>query len=202
MDLPETTLRPTPDVRTTVVRAGGPPRGLLAAGLVLAALLAGLAGTGSAAAADDDVAPPVATAGPAMDGWQRPVTGAVAHAFDPPAEEWGAGHRGVDLAARTGEPVRSPAPGVVSFAGQVADKPVVVVTHADGLRSTFEPVSPAVRLGDAVGAGDVVGTLAAVPGHCAPAGCLHWGVLRGDVYLDPLALVGEATPIVLLPGGP
>ncbi|MFI2104795.1 murein hydrolase activator EnvC family protein [Isoptericola sp. NPDC019693] len=135
-------------------------------------------------------------------GWTRPVPGEVVHPFDPPAEEWGAGHRGVDLAATTGEPVRAPAPGVVSFAGQVAGKPVVVVAHADGLRSTFEPVTASRGRGDAVAAGDVVGTLAAGSGHCAPAGCLHWGVLRGEVYLDPLALLGEAPPIVLLPGAP
>ena len=77
-----------------------------------------------------------------------------------------------------------------------------VVAHADGLRSTFEPVTASVGRGDPVAAGDVVGTLAAGPGHCAPAGCVHWGVLRGDVYLDPLALLGQAAPIVLLPGGP
>jgi len=130
------------------------------------------------------------------------VPGDVVHPFDPPAEEWGAGHRGVDLAAATGEPVRSPAAGVVSFAGQVAGKPVVVVTHPGGLRSTFEPVTVSAVRGDPVAAGDVVGTLAAGPGHCAPAGCVHWGVLHGEVYLDPLALLGEAPPIVLLPGAP
>ncbi|MEL7976113.1 M23 family metallopeptidase [Isoptericola sp. F-RaC21] len=150
--------------------------------------------------ADAGVAPAVSK--PADGGWERPVPGEVAHPFDPPAEAWGAGHRGVDLAAAAGAQVRSPAAGVVSFAGQVADKPVVVVTHPDGLRSTFEPVTASVRRGDAVAAGDVVGTLAAVPGHCAPTGCLHWGVLRGEVYLDPLALLGDAPPIVLLPGGP
>jgi murein DD-endopeptidase MepM/ murein hydrolase activator NlpD len=175
--------------------------GALAAVLALVALAAGLLATVPAAAADDALAPdPVSR--PAVDGWTRPVPGALARPFDPPAEEWGAGHRGVDLAARAGEPVRSPAPGVVSFAGRVADKPVVVVTHADGLRSTFEPVTAAVGRGDQVAAGDVVGSLAPAAGHCAPAGCLHWGVLRGDVYLDPLALLGEAAPIVLLPGGP
>ncbi|MCZ2261728.1 M23 family metallopeptidase [Isoptericola sp. QY 916] len=139
---------------------------------------------------------------PAVEGWTRPVPGDVAHPFDPPAEEWGAGHRGADLAAGVGEEVRSPGAGVVSFAGQVAGKPVVVVEHPGGLRSTFEPVTAVARRGDAVAAGGVVGTLAAVPGHCAPAGCLHWGVLRGELYLDPLALLGEAPPVVLLPGAP
>lgn len=160
-------------------------------GLLAAAPLAGAAPPVPALHADGD-----------GGGWTRPVPGDVVHPFDPPAEEWAAGHRGVDLAAATGERVRSPATGTVSFAGQVAGKPVVVVEHPGGLRSTFEPVTAVARRGDAVAAGGVVGTLAAVPGHCAPAGCLHWGVLRGELYLDPLALLGEAPPVVLLPGAP
>lgn len=173
-----------------------PLRGLLAALVVLGA--AAVLATAPLAGAAPPAPVPTAEGG----GWTRPVPGDVLHAFDPPAEEWGAGHRGVDLAAGAGEPVRSPAAGTVSFAGQVAGKPVVVVAHQGGLRSTFEPVTASVGRGDPVAAGDVVGTLAAGPGHCAPAGCAHWGVLRGDVYLDPMALLGQAPPIVLLPGGP
>ena len=41
-------------------------------------------------------------------------------------------------------------------------------------------------------------SIAAEAGHCAPVTCLHWGVLRGRAYLDPLAFVGRAR-IVLLP---
>ncbi|MGW8568403.1 murein hydrolase activator EnvC family protein [Isoptericola sp. NPDC055881] len=134
--------------------------------------------------------------------WERPVPGPVAHPFDPPARRWLAGHRGADLAATAGGQVRAPAAGVVSFAGKVAGKPVVVVTHPGGLRSTFEPVTADVRVGARVGPGAVLGVLAPTPGHCAPASCLHWGVRRGEVYLDPLAFLGEQAPIVLLPGGP
>jgi murein DD-endopeptidase MepM/ murein hydrolase activator NlpD len=134
-----------------------------------------------------------------------PVPGAVLHAFDPPAEEWTAGHRGIDLAAGVGDGVASPGPGLVTFAGQVGGKRVVVVTHAGGLRSTLEPVDASVDVGTTVAGGETVGTLAPAPatgsnpGHCAPDDCLHWGVRRGDVYLDPLTLVGDAPPIVLLP---
>jgi hypothetical protein len=46
-------------------------------------------------------------------------------------------------------------------------------------------------------AGGRLGVVAAVPGHCAPATCLHWGVRRGDVYLDPLQLVGTGPPVLL-----
>jgi murein DD-endopeptidase MepM/ murein hydrolase activator NlpD len=80
----------------------------------------------------------------------------------------------------------------------LAGRGVVVVTHAGGLRSTFEPVDGALPVGAMVAAGARVGRLAMTPTHCEPAVCLHWGVLRGRTYLDPLALLGRR-PIVLLP---
>lgn len=118
--------------------------------------------------------------------------------FDAPEVRWGAGHRGVDLAATVGQEVLAPADGMVTFRGVVVDRAVLVVETAGGLRTTFEPVDSALTVGSAVGRGQPVGTVAATPGHCAPATCLHWGVLRGDVYLDPLLLVG-AVHVVLLP---
>lgn len=141
-----------------------------------------------------------ASAGSPPESWQAPADGAVLAVFDPPARPWLPGHRGVDVAAPAGTPVAAPAPGVVTFAGQVGGKPVVVVSHGE-LRSTFEPVEARRAVGDHVRAGDVVGTVTADAGaaHCAPASCLHWGVRRGATYLDPLALLGRAEPIVLLP---
>lgn len=75
---------------------------------------------------------------------------------------------------------------------------MVVVAHAEGLRSTFEPVRGQVIVGTVVRAGDPVAVLAETPGHCAPTTCLHWGVRRGDTYLDPLSFMARR-PIVLLP---
>ncbi|WP_447040258.1 murein hydrolase activator EnvC family protein [Streptomyces sp. DSM 118878] len=139
--------------------------------------------------------PPPATAWPVGT---RPT---VLRAWDPPATGYGAGHRGVDLAAPPGSPVRAVAPGRVSFAGQVAGRGVVSV-ELDGtgdppLRTTYEPVRPALKKGAKVAAGERVGTLALPTGHC-PASCLHWGLRRADTYLDPLALL----PPWLLTRGP
>ncbi|WP_199185623.1 murein hydrolase activator EnvC family protein [Streptomyces carminius] len=141
----------------------------------------------------------------------RPVPGAVEHGWRPPPARWAAGHRGVDLAARPGDPVRAVAPGRVSFAGTVAGRGVVSVelagTGAPPLRTTYEPVGARVREGDRVAAGDVVGVLEADGFHC-PAGCLHWGLRRGEVYLDPLSLLGPGRSRLLpvlgvpLPRGP
>ena len=121
----------------------------------------------------------------------------VVSGFDPPASRWGAGHRGVDLRGSVGQPVRAAAPGTVSFAGRLAGRGVVVVTHGR-TRTTYEPVTASVRRGDAVDAGAQIGRLELLGSHCLPAACLHWGLLEGERYLDPLTLVGRG-PVRLLP---
>ncbi len=139
--------------------------------------------------------------------WGWPLAGRpqVLRPFEPPAQRWAPGHRGVDLVASAGDPVRSPADGVVAFAGWVVDRPVVSVATEDGLRITLEPVTGSVPAGTPVRAAQEVGTLAVMPLHCGGAACLHWGVRSGrDRYLDPLAVLaggGRAEPPVLLPLG-
>ena len=98
----------------------------------------------------------------------------------------------------SGQSVHAPAAGTVTFGGSLAGRGVLVVAHDGGLRSTFEPVDGSVAVGARVARGEVVGVVTSTPGHCAPAVCLHWGVRRGETYLDPLAFVGRAR-IVLLP---
>jgi murein DD-endopeptidase MepM/ murein hydrolase activator NlpD len=88
-------------------------------------------------------------------------------------------------------------PGTVGFAGSVGGKPVVTVLHG-GRRTTYEPVVATVERGQAVDAGDVLGRLIVTDSHCFPAACLHWGLVDGETYLDPLTLVGSA-PVRLLP---
>ena len=117
--------------------------------------------------------------------------------FDPPQQDWYAGHRGVDLLGTPGSPVRSALAGTVSFAGTIAGRGVLVVDHGR-LRTTYEPVRADVRVGDRVGAGAVLGTLQAARGHCPPRACLHWGLVEGETYLDPLGLLGQG-PVRLLP---
>ena len=126
----------------------------------------------------------------------RPVPQVVAR-FDPPPDPWGAGHRGVDLLAAAGRTVHAALPGRIGFAGRVAGRGVVVVDHG-ATRTTYEPVSASVAVGDRVGAGQPLGRLDLVGSHCFPRACLHWGWIRGETYLDPLDLVG-AGPVRLLP---
>jgi murein DD-endopeptidase MepM/ murein hydrolase activator NlpD len=129
-------------------------------------------------------------AAPERAGW--PVDGArVVRRFDPPPRPWLPGHRGTDLAAAPGSVVRAAEAGTIVFAGQVAGRGVVSVAHPGGLRTTYEPVDVQTRRpGDAVAAGDALGTLAAGHPGCPSAACLHWGLRRGADYLDPLTLLG------------
>jgi murein DD-endopeptidase MepM/ murein hydrolase activator NlpD len=116
----------------------------------------------------------------------------VVRRFAPPPRPWLPGHRGVDLAADTGVPVYAAGPGVVRFAGGLAGRGVVSIDHTDGLRTTYEPVTATVNGDQVVRAGDVIGHLEAGHPGCPVAACLHWGLRCGDVYLDPMALVGAA----------
>jgi murein DD-endopeptidase MepM/ murein hydrolase activator NlpD len=119
--------------------------------------------------------------------------------FDPPDRPWGSGHRGVDLAGAVDEPVRASGAGQVVYAGYLAGRGVVSVQHANGIRTTYEPVDPDVGRGEQVRAGQILGRLAAGHTSCAPAVCLHWGARTGpDAYLDPMLLVIRR-PVRLLP---
>ncbi|MGY3204319.1 murein DD-endopeptidase MepM/ murein hydrolase activator NlpD [Streptomyces sp. TE5632] len=124
--------------------------------------------------------------------WPVGVRPRVLRGWEPPETRYGRGHRGVDLAAAPGTPVRAVAAGRVSYAGRVAGRGVVSVelsgTGAPPLRTTYEPVLPSVEKGTEVAPGEVIGTVAATGSHCT-APCLHWGLLRADVYLNPLALL-------------
>ena len=127
-----------------------------------------------------------------------PVPGepVVLRGFDPPDQPWLAGHRGVDLAADVGDPITAAADGVVAFAGVVAGTPVVSIDHADGLRTTYQPVTAVVEAGAPVTGGEHLGDLGEGD-HCGPDPCLHWGARTGPKsYVDPLALLRP--PVVRL----
>jgi murein DD-endopeptidase MepM/ murein hydrolase activator NlpD len=135
---------------------------------------------------------------PASGTWPLSPQPEVVRGFDPPDVRWGSGHRGVDLLGSVGAAVRAALAGRVTFAGAIAGRGVVVVDHG-GMRTTYEPLVPAVHRGDEVGAGEVIGHLTFVGSHCSPGACLHWGLIAGDTYLDPLTLVGGPRPVRLYP---
>jgi len=121
--------------------------------------------------------------------WHWPLSPVprVVRGFSPPAVPWGPGHRGVDLAARPGQPVYAAGAGRVSYAGTLAGRGVVAVTHGP-FRTTYLPVHPTVHKGAQVRAGTRIGVLEPSQ-HCPTEPCLHWGLLEGRIYRDPLSLV-------------
>ena len=119
--------------------------------------------------------------------------------FNPPANKYGAGHRGVDLAAAQGSTVVAAGPGTVVFAGDLAGRGVISIQHDGGLRTTYEPVAATVAAGTTVVAGQQIGVLQ--PGHagCAPAVCLHWGARLADQGLPGSDVAADPWRVRLLP---
>lgn len=156
------------------------------------------------------VAPPIPTsaiASPASSSseggahplWRWPIDAprAVVSPYRAPAHEFGAGHRGIDLASAQGVIVRAPAAGAIAFRGTVVDRPLITIAHPGGYVSTFEPVSSTLAPGDLVAAGDEIGTVAA-GGHTM-LGALHLGVRLDGAYINPMLLFGPVPRAVLLP---
>ena len=140
---------------------------------------------------------PARAAAPAVGArWSWPVAGAhpVIRPFVAPATAYAAGHRGIDIAAK-GD-VLAPADGIVHFVGFVVDRPVLSISHAGGVISSYEPVVSSLHVGDTVTRGEVIGQVLA--GHCADS-CLHFGVRIDGQYVSPMLFLGGIPYSVLLP---
>lgn len=171
------------------------------AALLIPLLLAILVAVPPAAAAAPDTAAGAGAEGDrtvaAGTAWSWPLAGPrLVRPFSQPPHRYGPGHRGIDLAGAEGT-VRAPADGVVAFAGVVVDRPVLTIAHADGVVSSFEPVTTTLRPGSGVARGEPVGRIAA-GGHGAP-GVLHLGARVDGEYVNPLLLLGGVPRAVLLP---
>lgn len=129
--------------------------------------------------------PPVSLVG---FGWPVDPPHPVVHPFRPPTTRYGPGHRGVDLGAPAGTPVRAAADAIVVYAGPLAGRGVISLQHPGGLRTTYEPVAAMVHRGQHVTRGAVIGLVRQGHHGCRSA-CLHWGAHRGGQYLDPLTLL-------------
>jgi murein DD-endopeptidase MepM/ murein hydrolase activator NlpD len=195
----------------TAPLALGSALGSLVGGVVLNGLLIGStpqpgspptvrSAPAAARAAASAVAPAAAPEpAPARGTWPLAPVPPIARPFDRPEEQWSAGHRGADLVGRPGQPVRSALAGTVSYVGRIAGRGIVTVDHGR-VRTTYQPVAAVVQRGTQVTEGQVIGRLLLAGSHCAPTACLHWGLIRGDTYLDPLTLVGAVPqPVRLYP---
>lgn len=185
--------------------------------LLLAAALCTLAPSSAAAAASATASATVVSANAAMDSrvdaaepmiavaafaqsnWQWPVRSPweIQREFVAPASQYGAGHRGIDLRVEQGDEIVAPADGTVFFTGVVVDRPVISIRHADGLMSSFEPVTSDLVAGQLVAHGDRIGQVTS-GGHCADS-CVHFGVRLHGQYISPRLVLGSLQRAVLLP---
>jgi hypothetical protein len=127
--------------------------------------------------------------------WTWPVDGPVLRPFSLGDDPYAAGqHRGIDVGAARGSPVRAPVAGTVSFAGTVpgggraltllaGDGHAVTLVHLGAIAVTRDVV---------VEEGAVVGAIGPSGDPEHPLGYVHLGVRVADDpngYLDPLAFL-------------
>jgi len=129
--------------------------------------------------------------------WPVPAPIRVVSPFRAPPTPYKAGHRGIDLLVEPAATIVAAASGTVSFAGMVAGRGVVAVDHGNGVVSAVEPVAAAVAQGDAVSAGDLIGSVT-LGGHCT-GDCVHFGVRVHGEYVSPFLFLGGLPRAVLLP---
>jgi hypothetical protein len=120
-----------------------------------------------------------------------PVTGSVERGFDPGRPFEGGRHRGVDLAAAPGAPVRAACAGPVAFAGRIGAAGIVTL-RCGQWRVTHMPLAAIAARGVAR-RGAVIGTVARSHEHAG----LHLGVRRDGTrfgYVDPLRFLAPRSP--------
>jgi murein DD-endopeptidase MepM/ murein hydrolase activator NlpD len=114
-----------------------------------------------------------------------------------PMTEYGSGHRGIDLPARIGDQVFSPATGELSFVGKVGYRNVVSVKFGNSLTASMEPVCSEILEGTQVDIDQVIGFVCQPDQeyvwHCVES-CLHFGTRSEAGYFSPLTLIGGLAP--------
>lgn len=112
-----------------------------------------------------------------------PVDAQISSYFGP---RWGRPHKGIDLAANMGAPIRAAKDGDVLYAGPEATYgQLVIIRHADGTRTLYAHCSVLkVRTGDKVKQGQTVALVGSTGRSTGPH--LHFEVIVNDAPKDPL----------------
>jgi hypothetical protein len=138
--------------------------------------------------------------------WRWPVRGPVVAAFRTGPDPFAAGqHRGIDIVAPVGTPVRSACSGRVTFAGFVATAGRTVSVACDRLTASYLHLATiAVRRRQRLTTGDLLGAVGRSGRPRSAAAHLHFGVRRTGrrfAYVDPLSLLAgdRPPPVSVLP---
>lgn len=131
---------------------------------------------------------PAATAGEEAPSFTWPARGEVTRPFEPPQGLYGSGgHAGIDIALARGSQVSSASAGTVTFAGSTPMGLCVSVGHGAGIKTTYVSLgSILVRRGQALAAGQVLGTSDGSRDRSSQAPHLHFGLFVNGTAVDPL----------------
>lgn len=101
-------------------------------------------------------------------------------------------HTGVDIACEDGTSVSAAGDGrVLSVDESATLGTAVAIDHGNGITTKYASISDVkVKVGDKVSAGDIIGTVSAVPSECADQSHLHFEAARDGHAADPLYTLG------------
>ena len=99
-------------------------------------------------------------------------------------------HNGVDFKADIGSQVKAAADGkVLTVKEDTLWGSVIELEHGDKLISRYCGVQSTVKIGDTVKAGDIIGTVVAIPAEIVKDSHLHFEILANGKYVDPMTLI-------------
>ncbi|MDQ3871331.1 MAG: M23 family metallopeptidase, partial [Chloroflexota bacterium] len=128
-----------------------------------------------------------------MRGWVSQEFGCTGFGWEPPLGNCSHFHRGIDIVAPRGTPVRAAAGGSVVFVGyNPYDDPsdpawIVILSHGDGLSTWYAHLQPIVPAGISGGARVTAGQLIGYEGNTghSTGAHLHWAVVKNGDFVNP-----------------
>jgi len=143
-------------------------------------------------AAGTSIRPPADTVDSALRRFQWPVEGKIVSGF---GGREGRQHRGVDILASEGTPVRAAESGLVFYAGDQwkGYGNAAALDHGRGITTLYGHLREIqVKSGDAVPAGALIGTVGKTGNATTPH--LHFEIRVGDRAVDPREYLRETEP--------
>ena len=128
-----------------------------------------------------------------MKGWVSQEFGCTGFGWEPPQGGCAHFHRGIDIVAPSGTPVRAAASGSVVFVGyNPYDNPndpawIVILSHGGGLSTWYGHLQPIVPRGIVEGARVSVGQVVGYEGNTghSTGPHLHWAVVKDGTFVNP-----------------